>query len=68
MASLRSLLRHCARLRSKLTDPNDPLLANLNILIAITGAFFGQVCSRARFAGGSAVLCMASRSRLRHEM
>lgn len=43
MASLRSLLRHCARLRAGVKDPNDPLLANLNILIAITGGFFGQV-------------------------
>lgn len=42
MASLRSLLRHCARLRAGVKDPNDPLLANLNILIAITGGFFGQ--------------------------
>lgn len=45
MASLRSLLRHCARLRAALTDPNDSLLPNLNILIAITGGFFGQVRS-----------------------
>ncbi len=43
MASLRALLRHCAQLRAKLTDPDDPLLPNLNILIAISGAFFGQV-------------------------
>jgi Survival motor neuron (SMN) interacting protein 1 (SIP1) len=42
MASLRSLLRHCARLRAKVTDANDPLLSNLNIIIAITGGYFGQ--------------------------
>ena len=42
MASLRSLLRHCARLRARVTDANDPLLSNLNIIIAITGGYFGQ--------------------------
>ena len=42
MAALRSMLRLCAQLRAGLTDPADPQLANLNILIAISGAFFGQ--------------------------
>lgn len=42
MGSLRALLRHCARLRAGLPSAQDPLLPSLNILIAITGAFFGQ--------------------------
>lgn len=42
MGSLRALLRHCAALRAALPSAQDPLLPSLNILIAITGAFFGQ--------------------------
>lgn len=42
MGALRGLLRHCACLRAAATSSEDPLLPSLNILIAITGAFFGQ--------------------------
>ncbi len=41
-ALYRALLRHCARLRAAASDPHDPLLPHLNILIAISGCYFGQ--------------------------
>lgn len=42
MGALRAMLRHCASLRAAATSAEDPSLPSLNILIAITGAFFGQ--------------------------
>lgn len=42
MGALRALLRHSAGLRARLDSADDPLLPSLNIIIAITGAFFGQ--------------------------
>eukprot|EP00798_Chlamydomonas_sp_ICE-L_P000309 gene308-33557_t len=41
-AALRSLLRLCSTLRSKLSTPQDRQLPYLNTLIAITGGYFGQ--------------------------
>jgi survival of motor neuron protein-interacting protein 1 len=41
-ASLRSLLRRAAVLRSKLTDPKDPMLPVYNILITIVAKYFNQ--------------------------
>ncbi|KAI8469388.1 MAG: survival motor neuron interacting protein 1-domain-containing protein [Monoraphidium minutum] len=41
-AALRGLLRHCAALRGRVEAAEDPLLARLNVLIAVAGAYFGQ--------------------------
>jgi survival of motor neuron protein-interacting protein 1 len=41
-ASLRTLLRRSAVLRSKMTDPRDPLLPALNIIITIVAKYFNQ--------------------------
>jgi gem associated protein 2 len=41
-AALRQMLRHCCHLRAGLQLHDDPLLPLLNILIAISGAYFGQ--------------------------
>lgn len=43
-ATIRQLLRHCWQLRNGLQEPVDPqTLRSLNILISITGDFFGQL-------------------------
>ena len=41
-AAYRSLLRHCLSLRAALSDVYDPLLPHLNIMIVVSGAYFGQ--------------------------
>jgi hypothetical protein len=41
-ASFRALLRHCCRLRAGLKQASDPLLPQLNVLITVAGAYFGQ--------------------------
>jgi survival of motor neuron protein-interacting protein 1 len=41
-AAFRGLLRHCAALRAGLGGGGDPLLARLNVLIVVAGAYFGQ--------------------------
>ncbi len=40
--SRRSLLRKCCTLRSAIQSRQDPQLASLNTLIAVSGAYFGQ--------------------------
>ncbi|TMW55935.1 hypothetical protein Poli38472_008583 [Pythium oligandrum] len=42
-AMIRQLLRRCWQLRNDLQDTTDTLLKPLNILISITGDFFGQL-------------------------
>jgi len=41
-AGFRALLRHCSKLRSGLQRQEDPLLPQLNVLIVVAGAYFGQ--------------------------
>lgn len=41
-AALRSLLRYCAKLRCQLSEASDPLLPQLNVLMTVAGAYFGQ--------------------------
>lgn len=41
-AAFRALLRKCATLRTSASGPADPALPQLNVLIAIAGAYFGQ--------------------------
>jgi gem associated protein 2 len=47
-AALRQLLRRCCQLRAGLQQYDDPTLPLLNILIAISGAYF---CQDENYAG-----------------
>ncbi|CAH0480849.1 unnamed protein product [Peronospora belbahrii] len=42
-ATIRQILRRCWTLRCNLEAPSDIQLKSLNILIVITGCFFGQL-------------------------
>lgn len=41
-ACLRALLRHCVEARRQLGNERDPMLPHLNVLLAVTGGYFGQ--------------------------
>lgn len=41
-SQLSKLLRHCIKVRSQISDTNDVRLLALHMLIALTGAYFGQ--------------------------
>ncbi len=41
-AAMNALLRHCFRVRDGLTADTHPSLPHLNVLIAMTGGYFGQ--------------------------
>ena len=38
----RTIILECAMCRAAVTSKDDPALTNLNVLIAITGGYFGQ--------------------------
>lgn len=41
-AAFRGVLRHCAALRAGCGSADDPLLPQLNVLMAVAGTYFGQ--------------------------
>ena len=41
-ASMRGLLRVLCSLRARISSSRDPLIARVNVLIAIAGSYFGQ--------------------------